>query len=555
MSPGTAFHGGERKNAFLRLLWLALLSISCLAENQPCSSAGRGLLQSAGSVSIDISLDDPLQRAALEDLFISTGGPAWLVPQSTSNWKTNVTYCSWLGVTCCVESPFELVPCKLPNSVVALSLQSFGLSGSLPATFGQDLKELIAASFVDNPSLRGGLPNSLATMPHLLWMSVLGSSINACTDASQSDKLPRKNCQLLSSLQLSPDSTLSLASISCPAIMLTSFEAYTANMSTALKQIITLPYSAPVPGSVISDPAVFTGYYQCSCDDENSELVATKTGDLSCQTETSPDEDKYIVGIVLAAVLPLLLISLGVYIFVKHKATLHQLAKSREEEWKKKRARVPGTPGLLSNYGGRDRPDVMVTWVFTDVADSTRLWEWNADVMDRAIDLHNSTIRSIMDDYGGHEIRNEGDAFTVSFHDACDAVRFCLKWPSELLEHDSGCIITVGHLVNNSSLDSEGKGSIVMAGLRVRMGINTDQTGLVDYRGDEYDLAAEICDLAAGGQVLMGPKTFQRWNKLYGDVPDQMQKLVQDLYRAPLETTSMADRVSGRPSMVNLGGE
>ncbi len=28
--------------------------------------------------------------------------------------------------------------------------------------------------------------------------------------------------------------------------------------------------------------------------------------------------------------------------------------------------------------------------------------------MDRAIDLHNAALRTLMDEYGGHEIRNEG---------------------------------------------------------------------------------------------------------------------------------------------------
>ena len=65
--------------------------------------------------------------------------------------------------------------------------------------------------------------------------------------------------------------------------------------------------------------------------------------------------------------------------------------------------------------------------VFTDVADSTLLWEWHPDVMDRAIELHNTAIRSMLDEFGGHEIRNEGDSFTLSFHDAVDAVKFCLK--------------------------------------------------------------------------------------------------------------------------------
>lgn len=47
--------------------------------------------------------------------------------------------------------------------------------------------------------------------------------------------------------------------------------------------------------------------------------------------------------------------------------------------------------------------------------------------MDLAIDLHNSTVRSLLQEHGGHEIRNEGDSFVMSFHDASDAVSFSLR--------------------------------------------------------------------------------------------------------------------------------
>ena len=41
-----------------------------------------------------------------------------------------------------------------------------------------------------------------------------------------------------------------------------------------------------------------------------------------------------------------------------------------------------------------------------------------------------------------------------------------------------------------------------------------DLTEHADYRGLEYDLAGEICDLAAGGQILIGPKTYQRCGRI-----------------------------------------
>jgi class 3 adenylate cyclase len=42
--------------------------------------------------------------------------------------------------------------------------------------------------------------------------------------------------------------------------------------------------------------------------------------------------------------------------------------------------------------------------VVTDVEGSTQLWEWDAEVMGEAVELHNSVIRGIMEEHGGHEV-------------------------------------------------------------------------------------------------------------------------------------------------------
>ncbi|KIZ06080.1 hypothetical protein MNEG_1873 [Monoraphidium neglectum] len=86
----------------------------------------------------------------------------------------------------------------------------------------------------------------------------------------------------------------------------------------------------------------------------------------------------------------------------------------------------------------------MVTWVVTDVEGSTQLWEWDADVMDDAVERHNKILRGLLDVHGGHEVRTDGDSMCAAFHDAVDAVTWAVAaqaallahpWPARLLEH------------------------------------------------------------------------------------------------------------------------
>lgn len=55
------------------------------------------------------------------------------------------------------------------------------------------------------------------------------------------------------------------------------------------------------------------------------------------------------------------------------------MVRAKEAELERKRGKVPGTPGtaLQDGQGLVALADIMVTWVCTDVANSTRLWEWN----------------------------------------------------------------------------------------------------------------------------------------------------------------------------------
>ncbi|KAF5841954.1 hypothetical protein DUNSADRAFT_10125 [Dunaliella salina] len=321
----------------------------------------------------------------------------------------------------------------------------------------------------------------------------------------------------------------------------------------------------PVPGAIFASPS-FSLFFGCHCADGGAPPTLTDngiSGSWKCPSGGSEDsegggggggDDTGLVAAVVVVVVVLALLLLGISGYLLRNVQPGAQSRSQQQaELSRKRSKVPGTPGvaLQAGQGLVVSGDVLVTWVCTDVADSTWLWEWDAEVMDQAIAMHNTTIRELLEEQGGHEIRNEGDSFVMSFHDASDAVRFCLQvqerllqlpWPPKLLSIPQAACRTMGDVSDNPS--SKGQGPLIIAGLRVRIGINTgvpddvflhNVTEHVDYRGNEYDLAGQICDIADGGQILMGPKTYQRWNKCCTDTPDETNHH-QASFEGPMST-------------------
>ncbi len=63
-----------------------------------------------------------------------------------------------------------------------------------------------------------------------------------------------------------------------------------------------------------------------------------------------------------------------------------------------------------------------------DIEGSTGLWEvLDESVMDLAIKMHHACVRKCITACAGYEAQVEGDSFTVAFHDANDAVHFCIE--------------------------------------------------------------------------------------------------------------------------------
>ncbi|EKM54878.1 uncharacterized protein PHACADRAFT_259045 [Phanerochaete carnosa HHB-10118-sp] len=161
-------------------------------------------------------------------------------------------------------------------------------------------------------------------------------------------------------------------------------------------------------------------------------------------------------------------------------------------------------------------PQGHVALVFTDIRNSTHLWEANGG-MQTAISYHNTLLRRQLRFCGGYEVKTEGDAFMCSFPTAMAALWWCLNvqiqltqlpWPLEILECEDGKEIR----------DKEGK--LVARGLSVRMGIHCGNpipdpdptTHRMDYLGPVVNRASRISGIAQGGQIAVSADVIREIN-------------------------------------------
>ena len=68
----------------------------------------------------------------------------------------------------------------------------------------------------------------------------------------------------------------------------------------------------------------------------------------------------------------------------------------------------------------------MVTFLFTDIEGSTRLWERDATTMRAALERHNAILAAAIRAHGGYHFKTIGDAFQAAFADPVAAVAACV---------------------------------------------------------------------------------------------------------------------------------
>jgi predicted ATPase/class 3 adenylate cyclase len=129
------------------------------------------------------------------------------------------------------------------------------------------------------------------------------------------------------------------------------------------------------------------------------------------------------------------------------------------------------------------QPTGTLTFLFTDIEGSTKLWESHPDVMQTALARHDEILRGTTEQHGGYVFKTVGDAFCAAFQTAPDALEAALEIQRRLL-----------------SFEWEQTGP-----LRVRMALHIgaaeERDG--DYFGPPVNRVARLLSAAHGGQVLL----------------------------------------------------
>ncbi|MBI1800387.1 MAG: adenylate/guanylate cyclase domain-containing protein, partial [Chloroflexi bacterium] len=131
-------------------------------------------------------------------------------------------------------------------------------------------------------------------------------------------------------------------------------------------------------------------------------------------------------------------------------------------------------------------PSGTVTFLFTDIEGSTRLWQQQPDTMRAAVARHDALLRRAIEAHDGFIVKTTGDGVLAAFATALAALAACLAAQRAVLTESWG-----------------------ETPIRVRMGMHTgtaeERDG--DYFGPALNRAARLMAAGHGGQILLSLAT------------------------------------------------
>ena len=162
-----------------------------------------------------------------------------------------------------------------------------------------------------------------------------------------------------------------------------------------------------------------------------------------------------------------------------------------------------------------DLPTGTVTFLFTDLEGSTRLWENYPEAISEALARHDQILRAVIEASNGRVVKTTGDGVHAVFSTATDALEAALEAQRALLREEWA----------------------ETGPLRVRMALHTgaateERDG--DYYGPPVNRAARLLSAGHGGQVLLSSSTQELVrDRLPSDVDlrDLGERSLKDLFR------------------------
>src|SRR5574341_360145 len=131
-----------------------------------------------------------------------------------------------------------------------------------------------------------------------------------------------------------------------------------------------------------------------------------------------------------------------------------------------------------------ERPTGTITFLFTDIEGSTKLWERHPDEMKAALARHDTLLKDAIEARGGYVFKTVGDEFCAAFAEPTDALEAALA--------------------AQRSLQAE-KWPGGMGAIRIRAALHTgvaeDRDG--DYFGPPLNRVSRLLAAGHGGQTIL----------------------------------------------------
>ncbi|HEX6269173.1 MAG TPA: adenylate/guanylate cyclase domain-containing protein [Anaerolineales bacterium] len=161
-----------------------------------------------------------------------------------------------------------------------------------------------------------------------------------------------------------------------------------------------------------------------------------------------------------------------------------------------------------------------VTFLFTDIEASTKLWEQYSEAMKAALARHYAILQEAVETHAGQVVENTGDGILAIFNTGLDGV--------------------AAALMAQQALNAERWSGIEPQAIRVRMGLHTGETEMREgmYAGPVLNRAARLMSIGHGGQTLLSTVTA---DLVRDQMPDGAS--LQDLGEHRLKDLVRSERV------------